>query len=756
MTAPNDKQLIITELKKQSPDLLKVQNMILDLQDKEDNDLIRFRVNGSLINRLGAELVEKKETAICELIKNSYDADAKEVLANFFCLEKKSKIVVADKGNGMTRDEITKGFMVIGTQFKLDRPFSPKLKRKRAGSKGIGRIAAFRLGHTLTIETRAEKSPGYRVKIDWTEFEESSEITQVRFPIEEVEGLQIGTTLTIENLNDTWDRPSIETVYKYVEDLLQPEVVSKEIKIDADSFAVKFNLIDDEGEVTPIAKKGKLIFDFAHADVEAWVTKTGTHEIRLKSKPFEVKETAYEGDSKFKLLSGVHFKAHYFIHGKAGLVAGLNKKRINQLLEDGRFGIRVYRNGFRVLPFGEKDNDWLGLDFHEAKRKILVPVGNKNFFGFISIFDPHDDRFVETANREGFVHDKAYEELIKFALETCLFAVRKIGELRGKKIYAAQKDFKSGAGGSPKAKLAEIENQLTNLLTTEVAQTQDLSKDEEALEKVQDSIRDHVKAAMNNIRKQYVEPAEQYSTSLIEENNMLRILATLGISVAEFTHEMRLFVPALENDVDNLERIIREFAAKKILERMRENIGSLSSYLGFFDSTIIQNTDRTIESQDLGQIVNDFYERMASDFSRSGIEFKIENRLKDSSTIPMHYSEWISVLFNLYTNAKKAIRGVEKQGKILVRISKVNKNLLLEFQDNGVPVSEKIKDSIFDAFVTTTKLSDARKKRSGDVSGSGLGLWIVRQILSHYGGEISLAAPAKGFTKSFNILIPRQ
>src|SRR5690349_3303262 len=320
MSSSEDKNKIIQELNRNPPNLEKVQELIIDFQDKQDTGKVRFRVNGSLINRLGAELVEKKETAICELIKNSYDADSKKVTTEFYTLEKNAKIIITDIGNGMTRDDIVKGFMVIGTQNKLDKPYSPVLKRKRAGSKGIGRIAAFRLGKTLTIETRARKEPtGYRVKIDWTEFEDSSEITAVRFPINEVNDLPFGTTLIIENLNDKWDRPSVESVYKYVEDLLQPEVVSKNFNIDADTFDVSFSMIDDDGAIDNIPKKGKLIFDFAHAEIDAWVTPKGIHEIRIKSKPFDLKETSHQGDSVFKKLPGVHFKAHYFLHGKAGM-----------------------------------------------------------------------------------------------------------------------------------------------------------------------------------------------------------------------------------------------------------------------------------------------------------------------------------------------------------------------------------------------------------------------------------------------------
>lgn len=747
---------VINELKKDNPNLDKVQQLIIKYQDSTESDLVRFRVNGTLINRLGAELVEKKETAICELIKNSYDADSKEVTVDFINIPKREKLIITDLGNGMTRDQLVHGFMVIGTQNKLDEPISPVLKRKRAGSKGIGRIAAFRLGKTLTIETKSKNSKkGYRVKIDWTRFEDSDEITSVRFPIEEGDFVDKGTRLTIENLNDSWDKNLVQGVYKYVEDLLQPEVVSKELKVDADSFDVNFNIKTSNTEVESIQKKGKIIFDYAHAEIDSYVNSSGVHKINFISKPYDLNEKL-NGDSKFSNLDGVYFKAYYFLHGKAGMVRGINKKKINYLLDQGRFGIRVYRNGFRVLPFGESDNDWLGLDQYEGKRKILVPLGNKNFFGFISIYDPEDKKFVETSNREGFVQNLIFEELVTFGLETCIKVGSKIGELRGKKIFAAQKDFRSGSGGSPKIKLIEIENQLTNLLTEEVSKNNSIIKNEEKVTEIHDQIKSHVKSAMTAIRQQYVEPADRYSSSLLEENSMLRILATLGISVGEFTHEMRLFVPALENDVDNLEDTIKEFAAKKILARMRQNINGLSNYIGFFDNTIIQNNDRTLESHDLSGIVKDFAERMDADFKKTGITFKLEMKGSNFLTIPMHYSEWTSILFNFYTNSKKAIKASNVNGNILVHLGKESNKISLEFYDNGTGISDSIKPHIFDAFVTSTKTSDLRRKKTNDISGSGLGLWIVRQILQNYGGEVKLAEPKKGYKTCFKILIPKK
>src|SRR5436189_1112990 len=113
-----------------------------------DNQHVRFSVDAGLINRLGRELVARQETAVSELVKNAYDADATWVELSFEDGEKPGgTLKLEDDGSGMNRRELINGFMRLSSTDKVDNPISPLFKRRRAGQKGIGRFAAQRLGN---------------------------------------------------------------------------------------------------------------------------------------------------------------------------------------------------------------------------------------------------------------------------------------------------------------------------------------------------------------------------------------------------------------------------------------------------------------------------------------------------------------------------------------------------------------------------------------------------------------------------------
>ena len=120
-----------------------------------DKTHIRFTVDAGIINRLGKELVGRGETAISELIKNAYDADASYVNLVFNnALSLGGTLVIEDDGLGMSYEELINGFMRISSSDKIHRPVSPIYSRKRAGKKGIGRFATQRLGNQLVIESQ--------------------------------------------------------------------------------------------------------------------------------------------------------------------------------------------------------------------------------------------------------------------------------------------------------------------------------------------------------------------------------------------------------------------------------------------------------------------------------------------------------------------------------------------------------------------------------------------------------------------------
>src|SRR5690242_17677954 len=130
---------LAAELRKNPVNLTKVAALSAKLLEKDPKRL-RFSVDAGHLRRLGAELIGRVETALAELVKNAYDADATEVLVRFENADDiGGELRIEDDGDGMTRDDLVTGFMRLSTPNKIERPVSPKFGRPRAGRKGIGR-----------------------------------------------------------------------------------------------------------------------------------------------------------------------------------------------------------------------------------------------------------------------------------------------------------------------------------------------------------------------------------------------------------------------------------------------------------------------------------------------------------------------------------------------------------------------------------------------------------------------------------------
>jgi hypothetical protein len=158
----------------------------------------RFTTDAGLIARLGRELVGKPETALTELVKNAYDADATEVdvvLKKGKTL-RDSALVILDNGSGMSLEDLTASFLRVASDTKVRQPRSQRYKRVRAGRKGIGRFAAERLGHRLILDTGSgDSSPSLQLTVDWDEFVPGRELNQVPVHLEAKKPRNQGTTL---------------------------------------------------------------------------------------------------------------------------------------------------------------------------------------------------------------------------------------------------------------------------------------------------------------------------------------------------------------------------------------------------------------------------------------------------------------------------------------------------------------------------------------------------------------------------------
>lgn len=723
---------------------------------KNDPHFVRFSVDAGIISRLGRELVARQETAVAELIKNSYDAEAKIVDLIFANTEKSGgRLEVDDDGLGMTREQLVDGFMRISSAEKVHEPESPNYKRRRAGRKGIGRFAVQRLGESLEVITQTlNATKALRVKIDWNKFETGIDLTSITSRIEEIpKRKQEGTTLIIEKLREPWDEFSIKQVYDYVSDLIQPFPLSNKIKLSREDPGFKVNMFRvADGDLITVADDETQILGHALAVIEGYVDRAGrgfwsiqSGRLGIDDKILPIGPDREKPTKSFQELRNVHFKAHYFIYSAGFIPRSLNK--IIQEMARTKGGIRVYRNGFRVRPYGDPDDDWLGLDESTRFRKILPPHANNNFFGFVEIIDPEGQRFDETASRERLLENKAFKELQDFVYSALKTGVLRIAEVRGKKLTSSQKDYQKQV--NPAEQIKSAANKLAGAIVQAQA-TSDNQSDPFKAEKYSE--------LLNTAREvvKELKGAARAQEEILEERGMLRVLASLGLMIGEFTHEIKQTLGASSIDAKYLASTMKSGTEELRAARdLKFNVERFKTYASYFDTAISANTSRELTPHRLHLAIKRFIETIKPAASAAGI--KVEDPVlvdKDIITCPMHPSEWASILFNLYSNARKAIDRAGVKGKILVRVGRDGNNGFLEFADNGDGILPENEERIFDAFFTTSRPSGRLATNEEEMQGSGLGLKIVRDVVRGYKGNIYLTKPPKGYSTCFKVEIP--
>lgn len=743
---------------------------------KQDREHVRFSVDAAIINRLGKELVGRAETAISELIKNAYDAEAsyaKLIFQNAY--SSGGTLVIEDDGLGMTYDDLINGFMRISSSDKIHKPVSPNYKRKKAGKKGIGRFAAQRLGEKLIIVTQtADSELAIRATINWADFLMDSDVNEVSGHIEYIQKERShGTTLYIEKLIDGWSDAAILRSYRYTEDLLIPEPLSRERK-DWDEnredpgFKASFYR-DTLSESTKVVDENIAFYDHALAIIDGYIDKEGLGHWRFWSRKLDVLQGEYRKMGKdredctipYTTAHSIHFKTYYFIYERSLIPGSLFSYVKNLGSEIG--GIRLYRNGFRVPPYGEKNNDWIGLDESVRRRTFIFPHQNQSFFGYVEIDDAASELFEETSSREGLIENQAFAEIQDFVYRAITTAGLEIAALRQRKQTANQKDWEKK---NPSQNLKDAIEELSSLIDEE---TDFDSKENETKDDDTNGNRQY-----KNRRKQYHDVFEKIKSSqekqesqnqdLLDKINMLRVLAGLGLAIGEFIHEIKYFFPGFTAELNHLKNnLIGNTEALERLALVQANFTSMESYLTFFDHSISKNARRILEPIKIKEEIKKFEDVIENDRKRANIDVK-DNRdevnvlLSDMQTIPMHPSEWASIFFNLYSNAKKAIKRSTQRhnGHIFIECHQNGDIIIIDFSDNGCGVDFSIKDHMFEAFVTTTSAASQGSTDDEVYTGTGLGLSILKDIIDSYDGKIYLLEkPKEGYATTFRIEIPK-
>lgn len=725
-----------------------------------DKSKIRFSVDAGVIDRLGQELVARQETAVSELVKNSYDADATQVDLIYHNSDVVGgKLEIIDNGFGMDRNQLVNGFMRISSTDKIHNPKSERYNRKKAGQKGIGRFAVQRLGKKLTIITQTLQSEkALKLTINWDDYKGDIDLNSVTNKLEEVEKLrEEGTTLIIDTLRDRWTKAAVKRVYRYVSDILQPfsltqgkkVILEKNLKLDVNKgFTVSFFKQNGEKRET-IADNQSMIYDYALATISGYIDENGQGIYSLESKVLkinEIDEIGNDPDDKFKpfdKLRNIQFIAYYFVYN-AGYIPKMQENTIKRVT-----GIRLYRNGFRVLPYGESGNDWLNLDESVKKRSILPVHGNQNFFGFVEMQDEQKE-FNETSSREGLIVNEAFIQLQNFIYRTLMTGVIKVAELRNVKLASGQSKDNKGNWDYD-----SIDVRIKNIAYTLDKLDEELAKEEGNIQTKKR--RKKLKKIIKEVKVlEEIQKIEQQK--YIKEKSMLRVLSSVGLIIAQFIHEVKFHMGNMNLDIKHLiDNLQENKALLDIALTLEDNFSSFHTYTSYFDNVISQNVIRELKPIELRKVVRPFFKSIKKDAERANIiiQLPVFNGYFLYSK-PMHPSEWSSILFNFYTNSKKAIKKAETNGEIFIECGVEENKIYLEFSDNGVGIPKDIEENIFDEFFTTTSATDFETGIGNEgITSTGLGLKIVKDIVSSYRGTVEVVSPKGNFNTCIRVEIPK-
>lgn len=376
-----------------------------------------FQVNAGIKNIVGKELIHSDSIAIIELIKNSKDADATKSTIQFINEQKSqdSSLIISDNGKGMSLNDLRNKWLNVAYSEKKEN----MLNKLYAGNKGVGRFSCDRLGKNLTLYTKAQKGNYIKLSINWEDFENkgiNDEMSTIPVLAQElskhdflqeinVQNFTTGTILKIENLRETWPTTKLRKL------IAELEKFSPSIDDDFSIF-----LYSDNQDNTIANKLNKRI---ENNILEKVSFKTTHIESSIDAEGKNINTTLYYQNKEvyrysvrnpFPKLKNIKTVIHYIdplARSYFTRTVGITPVEYGSIF--------LFYNNFRISPYGNVKNDWLGLDQRKAQGRARY-FGTRELFGRIDIIDK-DNTFEVLSNREGLAQNQAFIDLVAYDKE---------------------------------------------------------------------------------------------------------------------------------------------------------------------------------------------------------------------------------------------------------------------------------------------------------------------------------------------------
>ena len=703
-----------------------------------------FRTNSKLKTLVGQELITNNNIAIFELIKNSYDAGATKVeieFHNFIHSNKgwessdESSIKIVDNGIGMTTEEIDKYWMELGNSSKetnkILRINSDKMglliERFANGEKGIGRFGVDKIGSGLILESIGRNSPEKTTVIfDWNKYDDRSKLLQEikneysveRVPISAGTGLK----LTIRNLRDHWKQSDINKLKKDISKFLSPNPVeSSEFEIFV-SFYQKGNLIQRE-------KIENDSFNYLRCKISTHLEQDGTCSLSIFS------DGEIEHHEEFNMFNGntpigkVFVEIYYLDRGDKNIFT----RRVG--IRPHEYGnVKVFKDNFRIVPYGEPHNDWLEIDKKHAQG-IFRTFGTRDIIG--NVFLDGESllklgALKEATDRVGFIEDSEEFTTLKD------FVWHNIRVLEQYVFYRIKKDTQV-ASEIVKEETSQLKKELNNSLTS----FKNILEESEIIDVQKNDLLQKFKFTSEQLNKR----ADAIDRVTTEIDNKIKVYAQLsnkeGI-LYEMLHSIKNKLVTINNQIDYYMEIVKMKNLDIDLSILKSSYADIEKLVNGSLNKI--NSSKLKKSNvRLIDILDDFIKQHQATFLQEEIIFEKEFDIQNISDIFIYCSiESMKTIFeNLLNNSIKALRNTKKR-RISIKIDVESSEVKIYFSDNGCGIPPEKASSIFTLWSSST-------------DGTGIGLASVKENLEDINGQIHLVdLHQEGIKTTFMMSLPRR
>lgn len=731
------------------------------------SERLYFKVSAGLKNIIGKELINDKFIAIFELVKNSYDAGAKKVIIRFENIySDNSTISIIDDGDGMSKEDIINKWLFVAYSEKKNKTYRDniKIRRNYAGAKGVGRFSCDRLGENVELLSKTEQEQNINyIQINWNKFENSDieefqniEVIYNALPNDKIE--KKGTIINISGLREQWNRKELLQLKKSLTQLVNP---------DANENYDMFNVIldvEEEKENDLKEKKKETVFD--KDIVNGKIVNHVFDVLNIKTTKIEAiisedgkKITTILNDRGIRLFE-IEEKNRYGLKNIKGTLYSLNKSaKINFTkmmgIEAVNYGsVFIYKNGFRVFPYGEPEKDFMNIDRRKAQgyRRYL---GTREICGRIDIFGENRG-FVETSSRNnGFISSYETNELEDFFYEYLLKPLEKYvvniihwGEeiIDSKSLAENMKEYdnleailkKIKSRFKPEALLkASYNKELSDIILTHTKKqseidelkkiarksaNKELLKQADKVEKVTKELKKEVSENRKELQQEVLEH-EKTKRELKQTQKQVGVLQSqTDISVdnaIDAMHIMKTYADSIDSNIEEIMDIVRDGnnMLTDILPLFHEIRQTCSKILNTYNLVI--NTDY---KPDTGNKKIDIIK-----FTKKYIEKQWSHKLQveidgiSSKEIMFNPLEFSIIIDNIADNAKKA-----NSSKLIIYFGNDNDGFYINWTDNGYGLQiDNDNYKIFEQGYTTT-------------NGTGIGLYTVKKYVDNMNATINI------------------